>query len=176
MKMFDTAQVQLIPTQVETATSLLDLVKANQTSDVLPATPFRGIESFRYVDRLIFFAREEETRKLVRYVAVYRGVLFYGDSGAGKSSLINAGFIPETLEEGFAPERLRVQPRRGEEIIVERISTMPDGKPPYLPSFFSDKDDASRVVLSTSAFKERLEKLKGVPGERRPLLIFDQFE
>lgn len=170
----------MIPTQIEPKMSLVDLLKAsgmtNQAAIVLPTIPFRGIESFRYVDRLIFFAREEETRKLVRYVALYRGVLFYGDSGAGKSSLINAGFIPETLEEGFAPERLRVQPRRGEEIIVERIPTSPDGKPPYLPSLFSDNEDASRVVLSTAAFKARLEKLKEMRSERRPLLIFDQFE
>ena len=107
MKSFETANVQIIPAQIEPSTSLLDLINANtltnQAAIVLPATPFRGIESFRYVDRLIFFAREEETRKLVRYVALYRGVLFYGDSGAGKSSLINAGFIPERIRARTPP-------------------------------------------------------------------------
>src|SRR5688572_11600133 len=142
----------------------------------LPATPFRGIHPFRYVDRNIFFARRLETEKLVRIVTLYRGVLLYGASGSGKSSLINAGLIRAADKEGFSAERLRVQPRSGEEIIVERIPRTHDGKPPYLPSLFStDDDDRARVVLSTVAFKRRLESLKSKPG-RLPLLIFDQFE
>ncbi|HKC66501.1 MAG TPA: hypothetical protein VKB86_22850, partial [Pyrinomonadaceae bacterium] len=135
----------------------------------LPDMPYRGIESFRYVDQPIFFARGEETRKLLRYVAVYRGVLFYGDSGSGKSSLINAGFIPAIIEDGFTPDRLRLQPRPNEEIIVERISTIGDGKPPFLPSNFAKEDDGTpRVVLSATEMKRRLQEL---PKEARPLLI-----
>jgi len=32
---------------------------------------------------------------------VYRGVLLYGDSGNGKSSLINAGLLPDVAALGF---------------------------------------------------------------------------
>ncbi|PYS23856.1 MAG: hypothetical protein DMF72_07770 [Acidobacteria bacterium] len=143
----------------------------------LPESPFRGIESFRYVDQPIFFARNEDTRKLLRYVAVYRGVLFYGESGCGKSSLINAGFIPAIIDEGFTPDRLRVQPKPGEEIIVERISTKDTGEAPYLPSsFIGDENSASRVVLSTDKLRDRLQELRASSPTRRPLLIFDQFE
>jgi hypothetical protein len=146
-------------------------------SQSLPESPYRGIESFRYVDQPIFFAREEETRRLLRYVSVYRGVLFYGESGCGKSSLVNAGFIPAVIAEGFTPDRLRVQPKPGEEIVVERISTKDSGEAPYLPSnFIRDEETASRLVLSADQLKERLKKLcESSPG-RRPLLIFDQFE
>lgn len=152
-------------------------MSAVATTFAPPAVPFRGIESFRFVDQRIFFARKEETRKLIRAVTLYRGVLFYGDSGSGKSSLINAGLFPEAMEEGFAPERLRVQPRRGEEIIVERISTTPDGKPPYLPSLFAEAEAAAtRVVLSAADFRSRVESLKQSFSEQVPLLIFDQFE
>ena len=49
--------------------------------------------------------------------------MLYGDSGAGKSSLINAGLLPEATRLGFHPERLRVQPRSGEELVIERIAT-----------------------------------------------------
>ncbi len=45
---------------------------------------------------------------------MYRGVLLYGDSGSGKSSLVNAGLIPEAIRLGFEPERLRVQPRESQ--------------------------------------------------------------
>ena len=77
----------------------------------VPTVPFRGIDPFRYLDHPIFFAREEETHRLTSLVSVYRGVMLYGDSGSGKSSLINAGLIPEAIRQGFQPERLRVQPR-----------------------------------------------------------------
>ena len=140
----------------------------------LPDMPYRGIEAFRYVDQPIFFAREEETRKLLRYVAVYRGVLFYGDSGSGKSSLINAGFIPAIIAEGFTPDRLRVQPHPGREITVERISVSPDGGAPFLRSnFHQDEETAMRTIMSAAELKTRLQAL---PSDARPLLIFDQFE
>lgn len=148
--------------------------RADSGARSLPSAPYRGIEPFRFVDRPIFFAREAETRRLLRYVAVYRGVLFYGDSGSGKSSLVNAGFIPAIIEEGFTPDRLRVQPRPGEEIVVERISRSPEGGAPFLPSNFAGEGDAaSRVVMAAAELRGRL---KALPAERRPLLIFDQFE
>ncbi len=140
----------------------------------LPESPFRGIEPFRFVDQPIFFARSEETQRLLRYVSVYRGVLFYGESGCGKSSLINAGFIPAIIAEGFTPDRLRVQPKPGEEIVVERISTSDTGEPPYLPSNFIGPDrNSARIVLSVDQLSEQLHDLREA---RRPLLVFDQFE
>jgi hypothetical protein len=143
----------------------------------LPESPFRGIESFRYVDQPIFFARGEETRRLLRYVSVYRGVLFYGESGCGKSSLINAGFIPAIMADGFTPDRLRVQPKPGEEIVVERISTKDTGEAPYLPSnFIASEESSSRIVLSADKLRARLQQLLISSPARRPLLIFDQFE
>ena len=121
----------------------------------LPDSPYRGIKPFRYVDHPIFFAREDEIIKLIRLVTVYRCVLLYGESGTGKSSLINAGFIPSAEE--FAPERLRVQPLENGEIIVERISLQEEGQPPYLRSYFASTDDNSeRLVLSAHAFRDRL--------------------
>ena len=63
----------------------------------LPSAPYRGIEPFRFVDQPIFSARADEVRKLVRLITIYRGIFFYGESGAGKSSLINAGLIPAAL-------------------------------------------------------------------------------
>ena len=155
-------------------TAAPDIATEATDASVMPDTPYRGIEPFRYVDQPIFFAREEETRKLLRYVAVYRGVLFYGDSGSGKSSLINAAFIPAIMAEGFTPDRLRVQPHPGREITIERISVSPDGGAPFLRSnFHEDEQTATRTILSAAELKA---KLQALPPDRRPLLIFDQFE
>jgi len=139
----------------------------------VPAVPYRGIRPFRYVDHAIFFAREEESRRLASLVAVYRGVMLYGDSGNGKSSLINAGLLPDITELGFRAERVRVQPRSGEELVIERIPTADDDGD-YLPSLLaSDDDESSRVVLSTEAFEERVRE---ACTSQRPMIVFDQFE
>jgi len=126
------------------------------------------------VDHAIFFAREDETRHLASLVAVYRGVMLYGDSGAGKSSLINAGLLPVAAQLGFSPERLRVQPRSGEEVVIERITAGEDDAG-YLPSaLVGDDEIASRTVLSTRMFDERLRA--ACAAAHRPLIVFDQFE
>ena len=127
---------------------------------IVPKLPYRGIESFRFCDKDIFFARDQETQELLRFVTMYRGVLLYGDSGSGKSSLINAGFLPTALEHKFIPHRLRVQPRDGEEIVLERIPTSPDGGAPYLNSIFDDDDSEPRRVLSVTTFKTKLARFR----------------
>ena len=138
----------------------------------VPDVPYRGIQPFRYRDHPIFFSRENETRRLLQRVVVYRGVLLYGESGAGKSSLVNAGLFPLAEQAGFRPERLRVQPRQGEELVIERIPVTADGAS-FLSSSFAEAGDRSRrVVLSLQAFRERIGRLPDV----RPLLVFDQFE
>jgi hypothetical protein len=68
----------------------------------VPTVPYRGIQPFRYFDHAIFLAREDEIEELVDLVAIYRGVLLYGASGDGKSSLINAGLLPGARRPGSA--------------------------------------------------------------------------
>jgi hypothetical protein len=130
------------------------MITSINDDSTLPEASYRGIESFRFIDRPIFFAREKETRKLLRYVTMYRGTLLYGNSGTGKSSLINAGLIPAVIEENFTPDRIRVQPQPGGEIIIERISKTDVGQDRFLPSNLTT-DDAERVTLPVSAFKKR---------------------
>jgi len=102
---------------------------------------------------------------------MYRGVLLFGDSGAGKSSLINAALLPGLVREQFAPERLRVQPKPGAELIVERIPISDDASGPFLPSLFGG--DTPRVAISAADLVSRV--LQNRSGAC-PLLIFDQFE
>ena len=135
-----------------------------------PAEPFRGAEEFRFLDRAIFHARQEETLVLLQKVTIYRGVLLYGDSGAGKSSLVNAGLIPAAQEQGLKVVRVRVQAIAGSEIAVEPVPLGATG-PPFLASDFMGPDAASRVPMSAKDFEQRASAV------RQPhLLMFDQFE
>jgi energy-coupling factor transporter ATP-binding protein EcfA2 len=102
-------------------------------------------------------------------------VLLYGDSGSGKSSLVNAGLIPEAIELGFTPERLRVQPRASEELVVERIHSADDDEEELLPSALALDDSSTRTVLAMDVFSEgertasTAADLRSVRGDRDPV-------
>ncbi|HQY94870.1 CHAT domain-containing protein, partial [Caldilinea sp.] len=63
----------------------------------LPASPFRNILWFRREDAPIFFGRGHDIRDLYQCATAAGGapiVLYYGQSGVGKSSLLAAGLLP----------------------------------------------------------------------------------
>ena len=63
----------------------------------LPTSPFRGLERFRAEQAEVFFGRGHEIRDLFRKVTSPETspiILLYGQSGAGKSSMLDAGLLP----------------------------------------------------------------------------------
>jgi WD40 repeat protein len=63
--------------------------------------PYVGPRTFSRAESHLFFGREREARNLLSLVVSERLVLFYAQSGAGKSSLINARLIPSLEAKGF---------------------------------------------------------------------------
>ncbi len=58
-------------------------------------TPFKGLSSFEYEDRLRFFGRDNEVQRLSIDLQQNNGLLIVsGASGVGKSSIVKAGLIP----------------------------------------------------------------------------------
>jgi len=72
-------------------------------TDEAPSTnPYVGPRTFGYEQRHLFFGREREARDLLARVLSERLLLFYAQSGAGKSSLLYTRLIPQLQEEkGF---------------------------------------------------------------------------
>src|SRR5215471_20923853 len=66
------------------------------------ANPYVGPRTFTYAERGRFFGREHEARDLLSLVIAERLVLFYAQSGAGKSSLLNTRLVPQLKEAGYA--------------------------------------------------------------------------
>src|ERR671922_1335191 len=62
--------------------------------------PYVGPRMFRTDEGNLFFGREREALDLLSLVVSDRLVLFYAQSGAGKSSLINTRLIPDLRDEG----------------------------------------------------------------------------
>ncbi len=63
--------------------------------------PYVGPRPYTRADRDRFYGRSRESRDLLAKVMAERVVLFYAQSGAGKSSLLNAQIIPNLEAEGF---------------------------------------------------------------------------
>src|ERR671922_2722514 len=62
--------------------------------------PYVGPRMFRTDEGNLFFGREREALDLLSLVISERLVLFYAQSGAGKSSLVNTRLIPGLNAEG----------------------------------------------------------------------------
>lgn len=69
---------------------------SNETyQDEQITNPYMGPRSFTIEKKNCFFGREREARSLYSLLMARRLVLFYAQSGAGKTSLLNAGLIPK---------------------------------------------------------------------------------
>jgi len=63
--------------------------------------PYVGPRTFLREESYLFFGRERESSDLIALVASEQSVLFYAQSGAGKSSLINTRLIPSLESKGY---------------------------------------------------------------------------
>ena len=63
--------------------------------------PYVGPRPFERKDQALFFGRDREARELLSLVVAHEAVLLYAQSGAGKTSLLNARLIPLLEEKGF---------------------------------------------------------------------------
>src|SRR5947209_11930626 len=59
-----------------------------------PTSPYIGLRPFREEDRPFFFGRERDTRVIATNVMEEPLTVLYGASGAGKSSVLQAGVVP----------------------------------------------------------------------------------
>ncbi|MGH9401274.1 MAG: hypothetical protein ACRD2P_04110 [Terriglobia bacterium] len=65
------------------------------------ANPYVGPGPYAQADAYRFFGRNREAGELYSLVSAHRTVLLYAQSGAGKTSLLNAGLVPMLEEGGF---------------------------------------------------------------------------
>ncbi|HJS20249.1 MAG TPA: hypothetical protein VJ785_15990, partial [Anaerolineales bacterium] len=158
----------------------------NMTSE----NPYVGPRTFQKDEGHLFFGREREASDLIALVASEQLVLFYAQSGAGKSSLINTRLIPYL--EGREYEVLpggRISGNQPPGVEIDNI---------YIFNLFRNLDQHepdlnSLALLSLTDFLGNLNKdetgyfyddspLEKIPAEEafttpaRRALIIDQFE
>lgn len=64
--------------------------------------PFRDLESYEFRDAHLFFGREREIEAVMRLLGQHPLVIVTGNSGSGKTSLLQAGVAPRLAENGTA--------------------------------------------------------------------------
>jgi WD40 repeat protein len=130
-------------------------------------SPYVGPRSFATGEPL--YGRDRERAALLDLVIAERIVLLHSPSGAGKSSLLQAGLIPDLRAEGFT-----VRP-------VLRVGIEPPARPPagsnrfVLSTLFSLEEQATARPLAEVAALTLVDVLGAEPDDTE-VLIFDQFE
>jgi WD40 repeat protein len=148
--------------------------------------PYRGLASYRQEDARWFFGRERNTEALVKLLrsAAESGtgglVMLVGASGAGKSSLLNAGLVT-ALEEGALDEeegsgRAVLQLVPGADPLAELTGRIP-GLGPVVAGTGTGGPDIDHPPEFAHAVREAVASwAQREAATARPVVIVDQFE
>jgi Novel STAND NTPase 1 len=133
-----------------------------------PANPYVGPRAFRAGEA--FFGRDREQRDLANLLIAERVVLLHAPSGAGKTSLIQAGLIPRLKKRHFHPTpaaRVKTPPDDGVQVHNRYIYSV------ALDLLDSDRDPKELAGLR---FADIIRELTPPAEEGYLVLILDQFE
>lgn len=70
--------------------------------------PWKGLSSYTYQDADCFYGRNQELREIAGVIKQNAFTTLYGVSGAGKTSIINAGLIPLLDKQSYLPIYIRL--------------------------------------------------------------------
>ena len=138
--------------------------------------PWLGLASFTEAASAYFHGREEEIAELVRRVQRKTLTILFGQSGLGKTSILNAGVVPRLRGQGFCPVYVRVDYADGtpspSEQIKQAILRESRAQGQWTQSGVASAGESLWEFLH-----HRDDMLHDAAGRPLlPLLIFDQFE
>ena len=135
---------------------------------------YPGVRSFEELDQVRFFGRTRATQELLLRVLSVRLLLQFAPSGAGKTSLLNAGLYPLLRPHGYFPCNVRLN--RTDESLTQAIQrSLQDAAPRFRsegPGHSRRRrrgDSAWALLAGTQLWSRELLLLT-------PVLVFDQFE
>lgn len=139
--------------------------------------PYVGPRPFEREHEKIFFARNREANILVSLISSHCDVLLYAESGAGKTSLVNAKLIPLLEAEDFEvlqpPARVQGKLQGIDAGDVKNIYVF------HALMTWARRDADPKAIAQTSLADFLKERPHHIDTERSPSLrvaIFDQFE
>jgi WD40 repeat protein len=136
--------------------------------------PWPGLSSFTEDLKSFFFGREKETEELVRLVRRNTLTVLFGQSGLGKSSLLQAGVFPVLREADFLPLYLRLDHEPSTPPLADQV------KAALVDAFKSAGADAPAPRPDESLWEYFHRKDIDIWSAKNrlltPVLAFDQFE
>ena len=136
--------------------------------------PWPGLASFTEDSRSFFFGREQETEELVRLIRRHTLTVLFGQSGLGKSSLLQAGAFPVLREQDFLPLYLRLDHGSDAPALADQVKTA------LLTAYQIAKADAPAPRPEESLWEYFHRKDIDIWSAKNrlltPVLAFDQFE
>ena len=132
---------------------------------------YPGVKPFETSERDLFFGRDRDIEDLLDLVWLEKLVVLFGKSGYGKSSLINAGILPE-----IEAEAVPIVVRLGS-YVAEQTPAPLDNLRLKINELLEDNPEAAFLdALNLPSTLWQQVKRKQSPQQRRFVLIFDQFE
>ncbi|MCC6231531.1 MAG: hypothetical protein IT580_02750 [Verrucomicrobiales bacterium] len=139
--------------------------------------PWPGLASFTERNALYFQGRATEAEELFRLVRRDTLTVLFGQSGLGKSSLLQAGLFPRLRQEGFSPIYLRLDHQDPRASLIEQVRDALRVATNAVPLDLGLRE--GETLWET--FQRRSLELtptaaEPVPTPPVPVLVFDQFE
>jgi hypothetical protein len=137
---------------------------------MMPDNPYRGLEPFTPEYAAVFFARETDIAALAARVKTEPVVIVVGPTGVGKSSLVQAGLVPELQRQGWS------------------VALVLAGQDPWprLAAGLLRAANGPRMVMTFEQSQGEIKRLRSegfapmaqfLRSEKRPLaVVVDQFE
>ena len=145
-------------------------------SSVDRENPWPGLATFTEAQRAFFHGRDEEIRELTRRLERKTLTVLFGQSGLGKSSLLQAGVFPRLRSAGYCPIYVRLDHSPDALPLAEQIKPTVTAAT-SLMGVWSQGGVAVAGESLWEYFHHRDDILRGGSGQLLiPLLVFDQFE
>jgi formylglycine-generating enzyme required for sulfatase activity len=156
-------QAQALETQIlaQGVSALAQRLRSRASETAGEASPFRGLLEYRLSDAAAFFGRDQAIADLLQALQRSALTVLQAESGAGKTSLLQAGIAPRLIFAGHLPLILRpydVNPvlKIKHELVIDQSHT---------------------PGLQKAPLRDFLRQVCSILGERAALVIMlDQFE
>jgi hypothetical protein len=140
--------------------------------------PYKNLRPYTDRDRAIFKGRNREIKNVIRWLGMQRPVVVYGEAGVGKTSLLEAGVIPQLRDDGKLVVKLQDYTQPLEKTIREALGASPDQISIHLPEGLELPDLVRTVCAETDGtlvlVLDEFESLFGAnPGDKGRAAIIE---